>query len=466
MWSSLSAWLLIASLYGFSNAYELSANLKSVEPDLLNLSPEDSIENFFDEIERPSSILEGTKRLFPALQAAENDPPTSGQGIAGRISLPATNLHHPIAGYHGATSRRISDILGEAAGIPLTRTASGKSEASSQQREEGGIVVVSNEVPPDSRGGCFDFEAPEGDFILQSVTLAKFTEGDEIPIGISLFTEPGCHKNRGYIAYLELDRAADAEEYNMDLESMQQHISNQFSILPVYSDGDTETALYYTSNEDINEDIGSRPGAPLLINPPEDIDLDENLLAEDFDDYIRDFNVPWTILSGVEQEEEEKREATPPPTTRRNRPPSWYPNPRLQAEFPGFEITSGTPRHWNSLVQDSDDDIDSAHVASRGDRGDSDTIVTAANNNRVVQSVEGGFEIGDFDFDFGEDDNNIAIIDQNNPNVVQIGSEIIVRGFPEPWLWELSQDPRRAALDDWQLPENRGEASSEDKGLG
>ncbi|KAF3272390.1 hypothetical protein TWF970_010113 [Orbilia oligospora] len=444
MWSSLSAWLLIASLYGFSNAYELSANLKSVEPDLLNLSPEDSIENFFDEIERPSSILEGTKRLFPALQAAENDPPTSGQGIAGRISLPATNLHHPIAGYHGATSRRISDILGEAAGIPLTRTASGKSEASSQQREEGGIVVVSNEVPPDSRGGCFDFEAPEGDFILQSVTLAKFTEGDEIPI----------------------DRAADAEEYNMDLESMQQHISNQFSILPVYSDGDTETALYYTSNEDINEDIGSRPGAPLLINPPEDIDLDENLLAEDFDDYIRDFNVPWTILSGVEQEEEEKREATPPPTTRRNRPPSWYPNPRLQAEFPGFEITSGTPRHWNSLVQDSDDDIDSAHVASRGDRGDSDTIVTAANNNRVVQSVEGGFEIGDFDFDFGEDDNNIAIIDQNNPNVVQIGSEIIVRGFPEPWLWELSQDPRRAALDDWQLPENRGEASSEDKGLG
>ncbi|KAF3318709.1 hypothetical protein TWF173_006725 [Orbilia oligospora] len=446
MWSSLSAWLLIASLYGFSNAYELSANLKSVEPDLLNLSPEDSIENFFDEIERPSSILEGTKRLFPALQAAENDSPTSGQGIAGRISLPVTNFHHPIAGYHGATSRRISDILGEAAGIPLTRTASGKSEASSQQHEEGGVVVVSNEVPPDSRGGCFDFEAPEGDFILQSVTLAKFTEGDEIPI--------------------ELDRVADAEEYNMDLESMQQHISNQFSILPVYSDGDTETALYYTSNEDINEDIGSRPGAPLLINPPEDIDLDENLLAEDFDDYIRDLKVPWTILSGVEQEEEEKREATPPPTTRRNRPPLWYPNPRLQAEFPGFEITSGTPRHWNSLVQDSDDDIDSAHVASRGDRGDSDTIVTAANNNRVVQSVEGGFEIGDFDFDFGEDDNNIAIIDQNNPNVVQIGSEIIVRGFPEPWLWELSQDPRRAALDDWQLPENRGEASSEDKGLG
>ncbi|KAF3220540.1 hypothetical protein TWF191_007440 [Orbilia oligospora] len=405
MWSSLSAWLLIASLHGFSNAYELSANLKPVEPDFLNLSPEDSIENFFDEIERPSSILEGTKRLFPALQAAEIDSPTSGQGIAGRISLPVTNLHHPVAGYHGATSRRISDILGEAAGIPLTRTASGKSEASSQQREEGGIVVVSNEVPPDSRGSCFDFEAPEGDFILQSVVLAKFTEGDEIPIGISLFTEPGCRKNRGYIAYLELDRAADAEEYNMDLENMRQHISNQFSILPVYSDGDNETPLYYTSNEDINEDIGSRPGAPLLMNPPEDIDLDENLLAEDFDDYIRDFN-------------------------------------------------------------DSDDDIDSAHVASRGDRGDSDTVVAAANNNRVVQPVEGGFEIGDFDFDFEEDDNNIAIIDQNNPNVVQIGSEIIVRGFPEPWLWELNPDPRRAALDFWQLPENRGEASSEDKGLG
>lgn len=162
MWPPYTTWVLIASL-SFSNAYFLPINPKPVEPDLLNLSLEDSTEDSFDGIERPStSILEGTKRLLPALEAAENDSPTSNLRITGRISLPVRNLHHPIAGYHGNTSRQISEILGEAADIPLVRTASGKSQASSQQREEDGIVVATNNIPSNSRGRCFEFQAPEG----------------------------------------------------------------------------------------------------------------------------------------------------------------------------------------------------------------------------------------------------------------------------------------------------------------
>ncbi|KAK6518735.1 hypothetical protein TWF506_005873 [Arthrobotrys conoides] len=466
MWSPSLPWLLIATLATLSNAYKLSVNLKPIDTNLLTLSPEeDSIENLFDEIseEGRPSILEGTKRLLPALESLENDSPNLGEGgglsIAGRISLPVSDLHHPIAGYHGAASRQISDILGEAADIPLTRTTSGKSRASNQQREENGVVEVSDDIPPDSRGRCIEFEAPDGEYILQSIILANFTPYDEVPIGISIFSAPGCRKNRGFVGYKEIERTAEAQEYNIDLKRLNQQISNQFSILPVYGAEDTETPLYHTSDED----IGSRPNAPLFhFNRPPEIDLDENLLAEDFDDYVRDLNVPWDRLANAipQYEEEEKREATPP--ARRNRPSPWYVNRQLQLEFPGFEIPS--PRPWNAMAANSDDEIDSAHVDSAGDRGNSDTILASANNNMAAQSIEPGFDIGDFDLREGSDDDVVA--GGNNQGPAGVGTQISVRGYPERWFLELNQNPRLGGLDYWQLPENRGDSSSEDKGLG
>ncbi|KAK6342384.1 hypothetical protein TWF718_007785 [Orbilia javanica] len=464
MWLlSAAAWLLLASV-GFSDAYSLSVNLKSAEIDPLNLSPEDSIEDFFDGIDRPStSILEGTSRLLPALETVDSDPPGSNQGIAGRISLPGRNLLHPTVGYHGAPSRRISEILGEAADIPLVRTASGRSQASSQQRAEGDVVVITNDVPPNSRGRCFEFEVPEGEFNLQSIILSQFSKEDEVPIGLSFFTAPGCRKNRGFIWYLELDRTPEAEEYKMDLESLRQSLSNQFSILPVYGVSDSETPLYLTSDEDVNEAIGTRPSAPLL-EIPDEIDLRDGTV----EDYLQEFNVPWAVLSNTNPqnervyEEEEKREVTPPSAVRRNRPSPWYLNPSLPAvDFPGFEITSSSPRHWNAIVPDSDDEIDSAHVASRGDRGDSDIVVTNVNNNQAGTPAHVALDIGDFAL--GDDDDDGF---NNDPDVIQIGDEVFIRGYPDPWLWELNAHPETAGLDPWQYPENRGEASSEDKGLG
>lgn len=53
----------------------------------------------------------------------------------------------------------------------------------------------------------------------------------------------------------------------MDLENLQQAVSNQFSPLPVYGGSNSETPLYNTSDGDINEDIGSRPNAPLFDRP-------------------------------------------------------------------------------------------------------------------------------------------------------------------------------------------------------
>ncbi|KAK6331360.1 hypothetical protein TWF730_004442 [Orbilia blumenaviensis] len=461
MWLLPAIWLFVALLH-HSNAYFISVNLQPVETDPLNLSPEDSIEEFFDGLERPStSILEGTRRLLPALEATDDNSTPGGLGIAGRISLPAPNLRHPIAGYHGSNSRRVSEILGGAAGIPLARTTSGKSQASStsQQREEDGFVVATTNVPSNSRGRCFELQAPERDSILQSIILSEFAEEDEVPIGLSLFSAPGCRKNRGFVGYSEIDRTSVADTYTVDLEFLQQPIANYFSILPVYGGSDTETPLYHSSDEDINQDIGVRPEAPSpLLNVPRETTSDDDLLANTIERDFQRFNVPWDKLEGARSgDEEEKREATPPSYPQRHRPSPWYINPTLPV-FQGFEITSSSPRNWNVRSPDSDDALDSAHVVSRGPRGESDPISSA--NNNIADHVALDIE----DYDLGE--GNGSEDGDRNPNAFQVGDEVFIRGYPDPWLWEINAYPETADLEPWQYPEHRGKTSSEDRPFG
>ncbi|KAK6515894.1 hypothetical protein TWF281_004485 [Arthrobotrys megalospora] len=458
MWFSFAAWLFLARL-GVSNAYFIAVSLKPVDTDLLNLSPEDSIEYFFDGIDRPStSILEGTTRLLPALEAAteNSDSPLSGLGIAGRISIPSRNLQHPRAGYHGAATRRISDILGEAAGIPLVRTASGRSQASSQQHTEDGIRVATNSVPPNSRGRCSEFIAPEGDFILQSIKLFEFAEEDEVPSGISIFSAPGCRKNHGFVRHREIDRTSMNDEYEINLTYLNQPLVGEFSILPVYGDSDDETPLYKSSHEDINQNIGLRPDAPSpLLERLQDIDLDDNLLEDTVDDYLRQFDVPWARLmntrraQGQPDDEEEKTEATRPATAGNNRPRLHYINPAV-ASFEGFDIPSGSPRALNIRYADSDEDLDPANIAPGGGNAG----VNNAEQEGITQDIA-NYDLSESQYINPED-------------IVQIGSEVFVRGYPDALVQQINPHPDTAALDPWQYRENMkgpNPPSSEDKGL-
>lgn len=136
-----------------------------------------------------------------------------------------------------------------------------------------------------------------------------------------------------------------------------------------------------------------------LIGPPEEIDLDENSLADTIDDCLQEFNVPWAKLSNTAQgreHEEEKREVTRhllPEETVPRRGMQIRDCQKLFQDYFRLAQTLECPR-----PRYSDDKLDSAHVASRGNREDSDTIVTNMNNNQVGAPAHIALDIGDFDF--------------------------------------------------------------------
>ncbi|KAK6527563.1 hypothetical protein TWF694_004547 [Orbilia ellipsospora] len=455
--TSSTGYILTFTLKPANIAEDLDLTLSSSTDNSL-----DSLEQIF-EIPRPDSVLYNPRdpEIEPTIDLGETPSPLSGlSGIAGRILTPPKTFHPPIADYSGrlVNSRRLSQILADASGAELLRGASQQSRVSQEPEPTLDLVpsekvsepiVIGRNIPPNSNGRCFEFNAPEIGLLLHSMSFSNFADEDDVPVGIKIFSQPECTTNRGFIGYKDLEIDKNREYNEVDLSRLEEPVSDVFSAMPVYESpyGGITDLL---TNEEVVRDIGSRPAAPNVLNTPKRVDIgsDESLLVDpEKPNYWTDFDVPWRGLEEIGSVEEEEKTTTPGPLARNQGGGNgMYFNPLLQAgkKTLGTQSLNGSPRNLKFQFADSDKDSGFDPI-----RPSDWTFNMGQRDDTPPDAYLASLDIFNTDENLGGD--SATFLDESV--------------YGPPPLWQINQQPELADLESWQYPYNRGKASSEDKGI-
>ncbi|EPS45525.1 hypothetical protein H072_454 [Dactylellina haptotyla CBS 200.50] len=463
MYRFVVIWFYISYL-SLIEAYLLTFNLRHLaragDPALtLSASSDGSI----DSIEKIFGINSSGTSPYDRV-AGENDGVVKLQenspslnpltGIAGRITIPSKSLYHPIADYAGHTGsvRRLSQTLADASGIELLHSASQQSPIS-QALPDNTEITVGDRIPPFSIGRCFDFVAPEDGLLLSSMKFSGFGMFEDRPIGIYLFSAEGCDSGKGFIGYQDVDFEELENNYEIDLRDLAQPVRQIFSALPVYTTPHGDTTDLYT-DEEIARNIGRRPGALNFLKTPDQIDIgrDGSLLGgEENSDYRNEFDVPWRDLQeaeGIERiapgagEEFEETKGTP---TGRNLDfrHNFYLNPVLRRNHgvpPASRSVGDSPHRLPFALADSESESEGIEARILDEVYDRDEHDTIPGDDYMAWEIEEG-----------EDD-------YDEPTQFDRSTWML------PPLWQINTEPQYADLEPSQFPENRGLASSEEKG--
>ncbi|KAK6355557.1 hypothetical protein TWF696_004656 [Orbilia brochopaga] len=453
--------LPLASIPAFSSAYFLSFQLRPAGLFAIPPSPsdEDSGEQIFDPstLERPGTTVREPAAALDLSNSGLQEinlgraetPATGGTGIniAGRISsLPSRPIYGPIADYSGnrlqsagrvSSGRRLSTFLSDELDLsdntneqPLLRQLS--------NNNADGTYTAAASVPGNSGGRCIEFRIDREGLLLQSMTFSTFAEDDLKPVAIAIFSVSGCRSNT-QIAYIDLDFSEDPAELTVDLSYLDQPVSNRFSALPVYLTV-TGSQTELVGSQEIAQEFG-RPRAPINIletSLEEPLNLDENLLPGDDDDYWANFDTPWDQLrdNNIDADSVDYRrfaddgveeyKGTTPPRRTRPRPLQFYMNPIVRYQ-PGSSVLArsrslgSSPNTRPFRFADSDDEQTAEQIL----------------NQNVQANAQQGFNPLDY-AEFADDDDLAGVFEDFDESMYLDDA------------WWINRDPQSGGLNPWQ----------------